>query len=162
MEQLSPCLFVAGILAVLSGCAAPALVDTRVNTTASNSYQLGPDERVWDCARFKSQLDESVKQLATLQEKITKELSEPPTTMGRLYQRSMGQTATDFDGEYKKVRVRAEAYNAELRTKHCAAIDLDAAIAAALVANKEAKDLAAKPATKPTEHQHTKGGKAGP
>ena len=148
-----------GIFVVLGGCAAPALHGAQLNTAASTQYQLGSDERFWDCARFKTQLDDIAKQLATLQEKITKELSEPPTTVGRFFQRSMGKTITDSDADYKKVRARAEAYNGELAAKHCGAIDLDAAITAALTSNKLAKDQAPKPAAKAPEHQPARVGR---
>ncbi len=84
--------------------------------------------------------------MAQLQPKIAKELSETPPTLERLFARTFGGGPTVAGQEFNKNHAEAERYNALLRGKGCAVVDIDAAVARSAAASPQAEPEKPKPA----------------
>ncbi len=94
-------------------------------------YVLSAAEIHWNCGGIENALQARITRIMTLSHQAKAESDTTPPTISRFFSRLAGEPDSPALAQLKTERAAAEAYNRELKTKGCPAVDIDARLAAA-------------------------------
>jgi hypothetical protein len=97
----------------------------------SGDYVLSAAEMHWNCAGLENALQARITRISALSQQAKADENAMPPTLSRFMTRLAGEPDSPALVQIKSERAAADAYNRELKTKGCPAVDMDARLASA-------------------------------
>jgi hypothetical protein len=128
-RQARALLSVLACLVPLAGCATGSRPDLFDQPAA---YTLTPTEKNWHCEALQNAVQARTTKIATLLQQAKAESDATAPTISKFFARTFGEPGADLSSinQIKPERAAADAYNAALKVKGCATVDIDSKLPA--------------------------------